>query len=853
MPPIRRLCIALLVATFALASASPAPAVTATGRLQVIHLDAGQGDAAVIISPLGEVAMVDNGTPSSTDMPTMGLTILQQLQALGVTTIKHHFASHYHSDHISNIDEIAGAGITIQNAWDRGGSYTSGAYSTYASTIGSVRHTLVKNQVITLDSLSAHPVTIKCVNLAGAGLYSGAEENVLSVVLKVSYGEFDEVFGGDLSGSTSGDYVDIETTVGPQVGPVEVYKVHHHGSLTSTNAAWLTATQPKIGVISLGDGNSYGHPKAATLTRLHNANVKTYWTETGAGVAPNSAYDRVSNGQVVISATWQGAGVDTVRGTGITPETFINSGTSSDPTPPVATLTSPDGGEVWKVGSTHAITWTATDEVGVTAVTLAYSGNGGASFLNPIATGIANTGTYNWTIPVANTTWAKVRVIAYDAAGNAGRDSSSATFTMNYCSIVASAGAGGGISPSGTTQLTSGGSQTYTITPAIGYQVADVLVDGSTVGAVTSYPFSNVTGDHTIAASFAVQTFTIAASAGTGGSITPSGPVTVNYGASQLFHIAPSVGYSLTGLMVDGGAVTPDTVYTFTNVTAAHSIAASFTIDDFALVVSVVGGGTVTKNPDLTVYPYGTSVTLDPAASEGWAFTGWSGDTSGTADPLTLVIRSGRAVTATFADVAEPVVNLTSPGGGERWTTTSLQSVTWSATDNVAVDSVTVEYSVTSADGPWLIVARGLENTGTVDWTLPSATADSAWVRVLAYDAAGNVGSDVSASALSIISSSAGVGDGGPATLALARPMPNPSRGETVLRFSLPQAGHARLEIVDVSGRSLWREDGDLEAGAHSLRWDGRGLRGEPAGAGLYFVRLTTPWGARTERLVRLQ
>ena len=97
------------------------------------------------------------------------------------------------------------------------------------------------------------------------------------------------------------------------------------------------------------------------------------------------------------------------------------------------------------------------------------------------------------------------------------------------------------------------------------------------------------------------------------------------------------------------------------------------------------------------------------------------------------------------------------------------------------------------------------------------------------------------------------MGDGGPAVLALARPMPNPSRGATLLRFSLPQAGHARLEIVDVSGRILWHEEGDREAGAHSLRWDGGTLRGEPGGAGLYFVRLTTPWGTRTQRLVRLQ
>lgn len=777
MPPFRRLCMALLVATLALASASPAAAVTATGRLQIIQLDVGQGDGAVIISPLGEVAMIDNGV-STDPTPAMGVKVLAQLQALGVTHVKHHFASHYHSDHIGLFYQIFNTGgVSVDYGWDRSSSYSSGSYTNYVNTLGSKRRTLVKDQIITLDSLSAHPVTIKCVDLAGAGL-STTDENSLSVALKITYGEFDMLYAGDSPGSTGGGGVNVEGVIGPETGVVEAFKVHHHGSKYSSASAFLTAIQPKVGIISVGTGNSYGHPTSEALTRLHTANVKTYWTETGSGVAPNASWDKVSNGQVTISATWQGAGVDTIRGNGFA-DTFINSGSSSDPTPPVATLTSPDGGEVWKVGSVHDITWTATDAVGVTAVTLAYSTNGGASFLNPIATGIANTGSYAWTVPVANTTWAKVRVIAYDAAGNAGRDSSSATFTMNYCNIVASAGTGGGVSPSGTTSLTSGASQAYTITPTTGYQIADVLVDGSSVGAVASYTFSNVTTDHTIAASFATQ--------------------------------------------------------------------------DFALVVSVVGDGTVTKSPDLTVYPYGTSVTLDPAAASGWVFAGWSGDTTGTADPLTLVIRSGKAVTATFADVAAPVVSLTSPNGGESWEASSVQSVTWSASDNAAVDSVAVEYSVTSAGGPWLTVARGLENTGTLDWALPSSAADSVWVRVLAYDAAANVGSDGNANPLSIVSSSAGVGDGGPAALALARPMPNPSRGTTLLRFSLPQAGHTRLEVVDVTGRILWHDEGDRDAGVHSLRWDGGTLRGEPGGAGLYFVRLTTPWGTRTQRLVRLQ
>ncbi len=70
-------------------------------------------------------------------------------------------------------------------------------------------------------------------------------------------------------------------------------------------------------------------------------------------------------------------------------------------------------------------------------------------------------------------------------------------------------------------------SQTFTITPAANYKVSAVTVDGVSVGAVSSYTFSNVTANHTISASFAANTntttYTISASAGANGAISPSG------------------------------------------------------------------------------------------------------------------------------------------------------------------------------------------------------------------------------------------------------------------------------------------------------------------------------------------
>ncbi len=96
-------------------------------------------------------------------------------------------------------------------------------------------------------------------------------------------------------------------------------------------------------------------------------------------------------------------------------------------------------------------------------------------------------------------------------------------------------------------------------------------------GAVATYAFSNVTANHTIAATFTLNAFTIVASAGTGGTITPTGNVPVNCGASQSFTIAASSGYTIAAVTVDGvgrGAVAS---YTFSTVAANHTIAATFT------------------------------------------------------------------------------------------------------------------------------------------------------------------------------------------------------------------------------------------------------------------------------------
>ena len=117
---------------------------------------------------------------------------------------------------------------------------------------------------------------------------------------------------------------------------------------------------------------------------------------------------------------------------------------------PSVTVTSPNGGEVWPIGTTQSITWTATDNTGVASVDLAYSTDGGATYPNAIATGIPNSGSFAWTVPNTPTTTARVRVTAHDAAcGLTASDASDANFTIRNPIITASAGSGGTISPSG--------------------------------------------------------------------------------------------------------------------------------------------------------------------------------------------------------------------------------------------------------------------------------------------------------------------------------------------------------------------------------------------------------------------
>jgi hypothetical protein len=193
----------------------------------------------------------------------------------------------------------------------------------------------------------------------------------------------------------------------------------------------------------------------------------------------------------------------------------------------------------------------------------------------------------------------------------------SASFTVNTEVITASAGANGSISPTGAVNVNCGADQGFTITANSGYHVADVLVDGGSVGAVTTYTFTNVTANHTISASFAVTTYTITASADPNGAIAPSGAVGVAAGSDQSFTITANAHYHVSDVLVDGGSVGPVTAYTFTNVQADHTIAASFAIDTYTITATADANGSIAPSGAVPV-DYGTDQTFTITPDGGY-------------------------------------------------------------------------------------------------------------------------------------------------------------------------------------------------------------------------------------------
>ncbi len=201
----------------------------------------------------------------------------------------------------------------------------------------------------------------------------------------------------------------------------------------------------------------------------------------------------------------------------------------------------------------------------------------------------------------------------------------SATFAAYQFTITATAGNGGSISPVGVQNMPYNGNKTFTITPSEGYNIANVYVDGVSVGAVSTYTFSNVTSNHTIYAVFESKTYTITVVQPLNGTITPSGVITVQHGDIPTFTFIPNAGYEVdkitvnTSTQVINNATHINDIYSyqFPAVTENKTITATMIKKTFTITASAGANGTISNSGTQTV-EYGSTKTYAITPSAGY-------------------------------------------------------------------------------------------------------------------------------------------------------------------------------------------------------------------------------------------
>ncbi|XXF77194.1 lamin tail domain-containing protein [Myxococcaceae bacterium GXIMD 01537] len=375
------------------------PALSAAQQLRFTTLDIGQGDSAVLITPSGCVALFDGGPTGSGD------TIKAYLHSQGATRVDLAFVSHFHADHMGGIDEVEEGtdGVPITAVYDHGGTYSSTAFTEYATQFQGRRFTAFQGQTFTLCS----EVQLEVVAVDGNGVAT-SEENAMSVAVKVTYGAFDALVGGDLTGTGP----DIESTLTASVQGLELYKVHHHGSKYSSNDTFLSAAEPIVSFISAGVGNTYGHPTPECLGRLAAHGSDVWQTEDVAnGVELGHIELTTATGNTFTVS--QGGNSTLYTSKGVTGDTQAPS------VPGSLTASAPTASEV-------SLGWLAsTDDVGVTGYRV-YRRTGATGTFSLVGT--AATPGFSDATAFPSTVYG-YRVTALDAALNESAVSNTASVT----------------------------------------------------------------------------------------------------------------------------------------------------------------------------------------------------------------------------------------------------------------------------------------------------------------------------------------------------------------------------------------------------------------------------------------
>jgi competence protein ComEC len=244
------------------------------GTVELLVIDVGQGDALALRTPQGRWILVDAGPPRDGDPG--GHPVVRALRRAGVSRLEVLVLTHPDLDHIGGAAAVLEA-LPVARVLDPGLAARKDAYVEVLE--AAVARGVPWQAVREGDRFDLDGVELTVLNpLVREAVEGDAESNAASVVVAVRFGAFDALLTGDAP-------VDVERAILSGVSSsLEILKVGHHGSATSTDPALLAHAHPRVALLSVGRGNRYGHPAAAVLARLQEAGVEIHRTDREGSV-----------------------------------------------------------------------------------------------------------------------------------------------------------------------------------------------------------------------------------------------------------------------------------------------------------------------------------------------------------------------------------------------------------------------------------------------------------------------------------------------------------------------------------------------------------------------------------------
>ncbi len=229
------------------------------GKMYVTFINVGQGDGAMIEVKGHDTILIDGGGQTTDLDYNIGKEVyLPYLTAKGKDKIDLAIVSHFHSDHIDGIVEAVKSlrVHTLMMPYTQLDIKAKEKLIETANNAGTNIIEASKGDRIEFDSGLL-------IEVMSPGNNPVSDENDLSLVLKVSYGETEVLFTGDITEAVEEDLIG-------KVGECDILKVPHHGSKYSSSKEFISEITPKFSVISAGRNNMYGHPADRVLLELNN-------------------------------------------------------------------------------------------------------------------------------------------------------------------------------------------------------------------------------------------------------------------------------------------------------------------------------------------------------------------------------------------------------------------------------------------------------------------------------------------------------------------------------------------------------------------------------------------------------